>query len=165
MAKIELLIPKIVKWEGGYVNNPADRGGCTNMGVTIETYRKIIKPNATCDDLKKITLGEFERVFRKYWDAWKADQIEDQKVAELLVDWHYHSGAWGIKIPQNILGVTYDGIVGPITLAAVNRQDPKEFHQKVWERRKLFLENIVRADASQKRFLNGWMNRINDFKW
>ena len=38
MAKVELLAPYIRKWEGGFVNDPADSGGATNMGVTIGTF-------------------------------------------------------------------------------------------------------------------------------
>ena len=32
--------------------------------------------------------------------------------ANTLVDWLWCSGAWGIKIPQKILGLKVDGIVG-----------------------------------------------------
>lgn len=165
MADILKLAPKIAKLEGKYVNDPVDRGGCTNMGVTLGAYQKYINPRGTCEDVKRMTHADYAKVLRKYWDRWKADQIKDQQVADLLVDWVFHSGAWGIKIPQSILGVKVDGIVGPETIAAVNRQDPKEFHQKVWDRRKLYLENIVRANPVQKRFINGWLNRLNDYKW
>lgn len=165
MADINKLSPKIAKWEGGYVNDPVDRGGCTNMGVTLATYRKYINPNGTCADVKRMTHEQYSLVLRRYWDRWKADEIHDQQVADLLVDWVYHSGVWGIKIPQDILGVTTDGIVGPVTIAAVNRQDPREFHAKVWERRKRFLHGIVAARPVQQRFLKGWLNRLNDFRW
>lgn len=165
MADILKLSPKIAKWEGGYVNDPADRGGCTNMGVTLATYRRYINPKGTCADVKRMTHNDYAKVLKQYWNRWKADEIHNQQIADLLVDWVYHSGAWGIKIPQDILGVKADGIVGPLTIAAVNQQNPKEFHQKVWDRRKIFLENIVRANPIQKRFLNGWINRLNDYKW
>lgn len=41
MAKVEILLPFILKWEGGFVNDPADAGGATNKGVTIDTWRNV----------------------------------------------------------------------------------------------------------------------------
>lgn len=55
-----------------------------------------------------------------YWNRWKADQIENQSIANILVDWVWASGVHGIKKPQSLLGVTADGIVGKATLAAIN---------------------------------------------
>ena len=39
MANMNQLAPFILKWEGGFVNDPADLGGATNMGVTIGTWK------------------------------------------------------------------------------------------------------------------------------
>lgn len=62
MAKVELLVPFILKWEGGWVNDPDDLGGATNMGVTIGTYetycRKKGYPKPTVERLKNITKEE-----------------------------------------------------------------------------------------------------------
>ena len=41
MAKVNLLLPFILRWEGGFVNDPMDKGGATNKGVTIATWRKV----------------------------------------------------------------------------------------------------------------------------
>ena len=41
MADVRKLVPFILKWEGGFVNDPDDLGGATNMGVTIGTYEHI----------------------------------------------------------------------------------------------------------------------------
>lgn len=164
MADILKLAPKIAKWEGGYVNDPVDRGGCTNMGVTIGTYRLYINPNGTCSDLKRMTYDQYALVLRKYWDRWRADEIDSQKVADILVDWVYHSGTWGIRIPQQVLGVKDDGVVGPVTLQAVNDMCANELHTKLWQARKDFLESIVERTPSQGKFLKGWLNRLNDFK-
>lgn len=41
MAKIDVLLPFILKWEGGFANDPADAGGATNKGVTIATWRNV----------------------------------------------------------------------------------------------------------------------------
>lgn len=165
MAKIEGLIPTILKWEGGYTDHPADRGGCTNMGVTIANYRKYINPKGTCKDLRGLTKDQFSVVFRSFWDRWRADEIHDQQVANILVDWVFNSGSWGIRIPQRILGVKEDGIVGPVTLAAVNAQCPKEFHAKVFAAREQFYRDIARNNKSQQVFLRGWLNRLKDYRW
>lgn len=170
MAKIELLAPRIAKWEGGYVNDPVDRGGATNMGITLATWRQVGYDkdgdgDIDAADIKLLNKKDFERVLRQYWDRWKADQIRDQQVAEILVDWVWGSGAWGVKIPQRILGVAIDGNVGPKTLAAVNAMDPRKLHQLIWDERLKFLQGIVRSNPSQQRFIKGWTNRLNDFKW
>jgi lysozyme family protein len=102
-------------------------------------------------------------VLRLYWDRWRADEIKDQKIANILVDWVWGSGKWGVVIPQRLLGITADGKVGSITLTALNNQDPIEFHKKIYARRIQFLDDIVKNNPSQKRFIKGWKNRLKDF--
>ena len=171
MAKIELLVPKILKWEGGFVNHPNDKGGATNKGITIATftsYRKLKGlPQPSVDDLKNISNEEWMDILKTlYWDRWKADQINNQSIANFLVDWVWASGVYGIKYPQQVLGVVVDGIVGSRTLTAVNEYpDQKELFQKLWDRRKQHFENIVQRDPSQKVFLKGLMNRLKDYKF
>jgi lysozyme family protein len=41
MAKIEFLAPKIARWEGGFVNDKFDKGGATNMGITLATWKQV----------------------------------------------------------------------------------------------------------------------------
>ena len=118
MADVRKLAPFILKWEGGFVNDPDDLGGATNMGVTIGTwkscgYDKDGDGDIDVDDLHLLTREDVvNRVLKPhYWDRWKADLIQDQSVANILVDWVWASGAHGIKIPQRLLGVTMDGNV------------------------------------------------------
>lgn len=165
MATVSKLTPLILKWEGGYVNDPLDRGRCTNMGVTIATYRNLIKSAATCKDVESMSTQEFEKVLRTFWNRWKADDIKNQSIANILVDWVWGSGVWGIRIPQRILKVKEDGIVGAKTLTTLNNVNQEEFFKRIVEERKAFLHNIVIRDPSQKRFINGWLNRLNDFKY
>ena len=115
MVNVYKLAPWILKWEGGFVNDPADLGGATNMGVTIGTwkscgYDKDGDGDIDVDDLHLLTREDVvNRVLKPhYWDRWKADEIKSQSVANILVDWVWASGAHGIKIPQRLLGVTVD---------------------------------------------------------
>lgn len=164
MAVYTKIIKKILKWEGGYAGN-IDGATCTMKGVTLATYRRFFGKEKTCKDLKEITQAEWDYIFKKgFWDRWKADDIENQSIAELLVDWCWTSGVWGIKFPQRVLGVNDDGIVGPKTLAAINDyEDQEELFNKLWNRRKKHFQDI--AKGGKAKFLSGWLNRLNDFKY
>ncbi len=172
MANVSKFLPFILSWEGGYVNDPVDKGGATNMGVTIATWRKVGYDkdgdgDIDVDDLRLLSKEDvLNRVLKPhYWDKWKADQIKSQSVANILVDWVWGSGANGIKIPQKLLGLTVDGIVGPKTLAAVNSSDSLALFNAIKAEREAFLYRIVERDPTQKRFIKGWLNRLNALKY
>lgn len=166
MADYKKLIPITLKWEGGYAGN-IDGMVCTMKGVTLATYKQYYGKLKTCKDLKNISDEEWETIFKcGFWDKWKADQIKNQSIANLLVDWCWGSGVWGIKYPQAVLGVKVDGKVGPKTLAAINNHpNPKKLFEDLWERRKKHFEDIARRDKSKAKFLVGWLNRLADFKY
>lgn len=172
MANVKLLLPFILKWEGGFVNDPLDKGGATNMGVTIATWRKVGYDkdgdgDIDVTDLKLLTEADvLNRVLKPhYWDRWQADRINSQAVANILVDWVWGSGASGIKIPQRLLGLKQDGIVGSVTLTTVNNTDPLVLFNSIKAERKAFLLRIVERDPSQKRFIKGWLNRLNSINY
>lgn len=152
MANVYKLAPWIFKWEGGFVNDPDDLGGATNMGVTISTWKQVGYDkdgdgDIDVDDLHLLTREDVvNRVLKPhYWDRWKADDIKSQSVANILVDWVWASGAHGIKIPQRLLGVTVDGIVGPKTIAAVNARNPRELFDMIKIARFDFIEDICKS--------------------
>lgn len=170
MANHKRLIPFILRWEGGYVDDPADRGGATNKGVTIGTYTTYRKSKGikqtTKSDLRNITDAEWSEIFKTmYWNRWQADHIRSQSVANICVDWVWGSGVHGIKRVQRLLGVRDDGVVGPVTLAALNARDPERLFAEIREARICFIKSIIARDPSQKRFERGWMNRLFSLKY
>ena len=166
MADYRKLKPFILRWEGGYINDQADLGKQTNKGVTLSTYRSVFGKNKTVRDLKKITDEQWEFIFKKfYWDKWKADNIKDQNVANILVDWLWCSGSYGIKIPQRVLGVSADGIVGSKTIAAINARDGRELFDTIKQERKDFIDRICQTRPQNRKFKNGWLNRINSLAY
>lgn len=166
MARAELLMPFILKWEGGFSDHPADRGGATNRGVTMATFRQFYGTDRTADDLRAMTVTQWFRIFREgYWNRWQADRIASQSLANILVDWVWASGSHGITRPQRLLGVTADGIVGEQTLAALAARDPEQLFHQLKTARIAFVEDIVRNNPSQKVFLQGWKNRIYDLNY
>ena len=170
MADVRKLAPFILKWEGGFVNDPDDLGGATNMGVTIGAWKSCgydKDGDIDVDDLHLLTHEDVvNRVLKPhYWDRWKADLIKNQSVANILVDWVWASGAHGIKIPQRLLGVSVDGIVGPKTIAAVNARNPRELFDMIKIARFDFIEDICCKRPANNKFKRGWMNRINDLRF
>ena len=166
MADKKKLIPIIKRWEGGYSDNPNDRGGATNSGVTLAVYQSVYGKNKTKNDLKRMTNDQWNYIFTKlYWNKWKADEIKNQSIANILVDWIWMSGLGTIKKIQSLFGLTADGIVGNKTISYINSNNQEEIFKKIWNRRKSFYESLVKNNPSQKVFLKGWMNRLNTYKF
>ena len=172
MANIELFAPFVFKWEGGFANDPNDKGGPTFRGVTLATWKQIgydKDPDGeiTSSDLRLLNKQEIVNKVLKplYWDQWHADQMISQSTANLLVDWVWCSGKWGIILPQRVMHLLPDGIVGDKTLQAVNSADPQELFLELQQRRKEYLENICRSRRANSKFLQGWLNRLYDLKF
>lgn len=184
MSTIDKFIPILFRWEAGitikpneslesaylrakkvgFANDPNDTGGATMVGVTIGTYRTYCRykgwKSPSVNDLKEMPYKVWrDIVYTLYWSKWKAENIIDQNVANIVVDWVWGSGATTIKKVQKLLGVTADGIVGPKTLASLNNM--YEIKDKIYQARKAYFEAIVRNNPTQKKWLRGWMNRLN----
>lgn len=170
MANVNKLIPFLKKWEGGFVNDPDDLGGATNMGVTFATYkiycRKKGLPEPTIQDLKRMKVAQLTEIIKSmYWDVFHGDDITSQSVANICVDWLWMSGKTAIKRVQRLVGVKDDGIVGPKTLAAINSRSPLPLFGMIKEDRKEYYYEIVEVRAANKKFLRGWLNRLNDMHY
>lgn len=170
MANSSKLVPFILQWEGGFVNDPDDLGGATNKGITIDTFTEYKKRKGqkapTVTDLKNISDAEWRDVFKSlYWDRWKADEIKSQAVANILVDWVWASGSHGIKRPQRLLGVKADGIVGEQTIAALNAMDAATLFKMIKDDRAKFIDEICKARPKNEKYRKGWMNRINAIRY
>lgn len=173
MADVKILALFILSWEGGFVNDKDDLGGATNKGVTISTwkscgYDKDGDGDIDVDDLHLLTHEDVIKCVLKphYWDRWKADLITSQSIANILVDWVWASGKNGIVIPQKILGVKPDGIVGIKTLTAVNNFENQEsLFLSIKKARIDFIDTICTKRPANNKFKKGWLRRINSIGW
>lgn len=189
MARVENIVPFILKWETGttgigltneqlfekaklkgFANDPDDLGGATMCGVTLATFTDYCRrkgyPRPTIVRLKAIKYKEWLEILKTmFWDKWKADQINNESIALILFDWVWGSGKYGITIPQKAIGVTADGIVGPKTIAAVNAKDPKQLFDLIRKERLAYIERICRSRPTNLKYKRGWLNRLNDIKF
>lgn len=189
MAKVESIVPFILKWETGttgatltneqlfekakkrgFANDPDDLGGATMCGVTLATYteycRKKGYPRPTVQRLKDIKYADWLAILKTmFWDRWKADQIINASIALMLVDFVWASGNYGITVPQKAIGVKADGVVGPKTLAAINARDPKALFDLLKKERMAYIDRICKARPKNLKYKAGWLNRLNDIEF
>lgn len=140
------------------------------VGVTMATYEEYCRrkgyPKPTTGRLMDLSYNDWKSILKMlYWDRWNADEIRSQSIAEIVCDFVWASGVHGIKVPQDLVGVIPDGIVGPKTLAAVNSRNPRELFDQIKIARFDFIEDICRKRPANNKFKRGWMNRINDIKF
>lgn len=132
MAVFEKAFAKTVAAEGGYVNNPNDRGGETYMGITRKNYPKL-KMWATIDKLKNILSKrdlnsklnkdediqkEVKEVYKKnYWTPLKLDLINSQRIANEFFDISVNCGTKAaIKSMQRTAGLVETGRMNTQTI-------------------------------------------------
>lgn len=170
MASFDKYFPKLLKFEGGLSNDPADKGGLTKYGVILSEWvkkgwDKDNDKDIDAQDLKLITPEDAAKIAKPYyWDKIKGDDINNQSIAEIVADFAYNSGVGtAAKKLQRLLGLTDDGVIGPVTVAKVNSVNQEDLFNKYKQVRINFYNAIVEHNPSQKVFLKGWMNRINSF--
>ena len=120
-SRFDACMPFIFKAEGGYSDNPADPGGPTNFGITLGTLRAYEgNPNLTAEDVKTLTQAMAREIYRTaYWNRMQCGALPAGLDLEVF-DFGVNSGpAESVKTLQRLVGVTQDGSVGPITLAAL----------------------------------------------
>lgn len=150
-------LTRALKHEGGYVDHPKDPGGATNMGVTLATFREYVKKNGTKSDLKRITREQVAEVYyRHYWLAVKGDLLP-AGLDYAMFDFGVNSGPRrAIEFLQRILGVTADGKIGPITLAAVGKADTANLIAQLCDNRLAWLRTL----GAWSTFGRGWTSRV-----
>lgn len=128
MDKITKMAWDIVAREGGYVNDPDDPGGATNHGVTIGTMQRLgldLTGDGRVDaaDVRALSRDQAVQIFLDhYYLKPRIDQLPEV-LHDTVFDMYVNAGANAIKVLQRLLtqmghGLTDDGVIGPITVAA-----------------------------------------------
>jgi lysozyme family protein len=151
----------MLKSEGGYVNNPADPGGMTNLGVTKATWENWVGRKSDEAEMRGLTPEKVEPLYKKkYFDAVRGDELP-VGLDYLMFDFAVNAGAGrAIKTLQTAVGVTPDGGFGPMTMAAVQAVDPVELIERFSQAK----EDFYRSLNTFATFGKGWLNRVADVK-
>ena len=172
------LIEELIEREGGYVNDPQDRGGETNYGIT----KKVANKNGYVGDMKKLPYEFAFNLYKKsYWHTLRLDEISkiSEKLAVQLFDFGINSGIANaghcLQVVLNVLNqkqdiyhdLVTDGIVGSKTIVAINKfiehRQEQGLHvliEAIRAQRISFCIDIAVNDESQEKYQFGWLHRI-----
>lgn len=130
--KFEIAAEFVIKREGGYVNDPKDKGGETNFGISKRRY-----PNV---DIANLTLADALAIYRRdYWDIYNLDKYSLPFSVAAFDSYVQHRP----QVVQKML------------------DEAKEDWKRLITARRDFYGRIVANDPSQAKFLKGWTIRLN----
>lgn len=153
-----------LRWEGGYVNHPADRGGETNCGITTAIYRAYRQGKGLpVQSVQLIAEAEVREIYeRLYWQPAHCATMQ-RPLAIAHFDTAASFGVGGATMfLQELLGLRVDRVFGPITQRAIAQSSHLELAQRLCQSRIDYRYRRVTRDPSQRVFLQGWLNRDND---
>jgi lysozyme family protein len=148
----------MIKSEGGFVNDPADKGGRTNLGVTQAVWEEYVRHPVGEKEMRELTVETVRPLYKsKYWNLIRGDELP-AGVDYATFDVAVNSGITrAIRFLQLGVGVTADGLIGAITMKHVNAMPADDLIRAICQERREFLQRLSNFD----RFGKGWMMRVN----
>lgn len=192
MADFKLFEPLLLAQEGGWCNKPGDKGGETWEGIAYNFYPKwagwpivfgikaslnfpptgwsnqevnYLNAALRADDALDALVDKFYECSE--WDTINADQIQNQSIANFLVDWEVNCGEGApIKHTQMILGISPIVInMGPKTLAGINGNSNQTFFGQLQAARVQYYHDVVANNPADEQFLSNWLERTASFQF
>jgi len=126
-TRFEICLDEVLRREGGYADHPADPGGATNMGITRRTLARWrgVSPLPALDksEVRNLTRAEAAQIYRaEYWARSRAGALP-VGLDLALFDFAVNSGPTrAVMTLQRLLEVPADGVIGPVTFAAVRER-------------------------------------------
>ena len=146
---------KLLHHEGGWSEHANDPGGKTMYGIT-ET---IARANGYTGDMKDLTVAQAKEIYKAaFWDAIQADKLHPVFRFDVF-DAAVNSGIpQAVRWLQRAVGVTEDGIMGPVTIDATHRNNPEAARSRMIGFRLHMMTQLKHWPS----FSRGWARRIAD---
>jgi len=174
----ENILKFTLKHEGGFVNDPDDPGGMTNLGISFRFLKGVnpdlgdVNDDGVVDehDIEEMTLETASKIYRIcFWDACKCDELPSF-VDAVVFDTGVNMGTGtAIKLLQRTLNNEYgfkldvDGGLGKFTMNAMNTvSNTLKLAQQYLGTRRDYYNSLADEKPKFKKYLKGWLNRVND---
>jgi len=128
MTKFERAFAELIGNEGGYKRDARDRmdwtSGIIGLGQLLGTKYGLSAGTYPHLDIPNITLEQAQAIYKtEWWDKFKGDYFPYELGFQMFDSEVNHGHSMGIKFLQRALGVKDDGVIGPVTIAAIGKYD------------------------------------------
>lgn len=145
----EYCFKRIIGEEGGFVNNPADKGGMTKWGISQQAYPYLSIPELTLDHAKEI-------YHQDYWEKIRGDDLP-KSLALCMFDCAVNMGNdAAIRLLQGEVGADVDGVFGQQTMLFIKQRMPEDTINNFMAARAIRYSRTPNYDA----FAKGWLRRL-----
>lgn len=147
------IFTRIIGTEGGYSNRANDPGGETKFGISKRSYPNLDIANLTVDDVQQIYYNDFYMKLRL--------DLLPVGLDEFVFDFAVNSGVPTVaRILQRAVGVLPDGVIGPITAAAIKATDTVKLVRLLFVERAIIFAGAPKATFDEN--CHGWYARLFD---
>ena len=148
----------VLKSEGGYVNNPADPGGMTNLGVTKRVWEEYTGHGADEKEMRSLTPEKVAPLYeQKYWRPCYGE-ILPRGLDFVVFSMGVNAGPGrSVKLFQSAIGCVPDGVIGPATRSLILGSNSTTFISKFSEARREYYRSLKTFPI----FGKGWLARVD----
>jgi len=146
----------VLKSEGGWVNNPADPGGETNLGVTKRVWEEYV--GHAVQSLKKLTKDDVAPLYElKYWRPCYCEVLP-RGLDFVVFSMGVNAGPGrSVKLLQQSIGCVPDGVIGPRTRELISASNSANLIAKFSETRREYYRSLKTFPI----FGKGWVARVD----
>lgn len=149
MDKFDTFIERVLGHEGGYVNHPSDPGGETKWGIAKRSYPSV--------NIKELTREQAKDIYRRdFWDKIDGNKLHEDVAFQVLDAAVNHGPGNSIRWLQRAAGVADDGVLGPISHAAIARVPAVDLVLRFNAERLEFYTKL----STWSTFGKGWVRRV-----
>jgi len=173
MADPKKALEVVLLHEGGFIDSPYDPGGATNYGISLRFIKENLidldidmDGDIDGDDIRQMDKDTAIDIYLEYfWYRNNYGDIGSDYIAAKIFDMSVNMGpkqshilaqracrASGFKLKD-------DGILGPVTMAILNKVDEVKFLAAARSESAGFYRCLARTKPLLASFLKGWLNR------
>ncbi len=147
-----------LKYEGGYVDHPADPGGATNLGVTRATLAKWRGRPVSKSDVKALSRAEAAEIYRRnFWEPCGGPNLP-AGVDAVVFDWAVHSGpSRAVRALHKVLKIEQASTPGLRLRQSLSKAEPTAVISLLCGERRRFLSRLKGFSV----FGRGWSRRVD----
>lgn len=152
---------RVIGHEGGFTDDPRDRGSWTSgicgVGECKGTKYGLAAMTYPTLDIRNLTLDQARAIYKRdWWDKLGMDKYPPALAYQMFDASSNHGSGRAIQFVQKAVGAKADGIIGSKTLAAIDALDKNDLLLLFLAERLQYFTEV----KTWKTYCTGWTRRV-----